>query len=110
MLVIAGRTLQGNGPVGSEFVQQRVRDQYMTTLSRIQRLLEERFGLIGEELQPDRPLSTLGVDSLAVTEFMFVLEGEFNIRLPYEPAAITTLQDMVVVIDRLILEQHRKPG
>lgn len=82
----------------------------MTTLHRIQKLLAERFGLSEEELQPDRPLNTLGVDSLAVTEFMFGLEDEFNIRLPYEPAAITSLQDMAVAIDRLIAEQHRKQG
>ena len=82
----------------------------MTTLHRIQKLLVEKYELNVEELRPDRPLHTLGVDSLAVTEFMFGLEVEFNIRLPYEPAVITTLQDMVVAIDRLVAEQHRKGG
>lgn len=82
----------------------------MTTLHRIQKLLAERYELNVDELQPDRPLNTLGVDSLAVTEFMFGLEDEFNIRLPHEPAAIATLKDMVDAIDRLVAEQHRNGG
>ena len=82
----------------------------VTTLGTIQDLMAARFALRREELAADRPLRSLGVDSLAVTEFMFDLEDEFRIRLPYEHANINTLQDILDVIERLMAEQHGRSG
>lgn len=66
----------------------------MTTLDAIQKQIAEKFDLQASELEAGLPLDTLGIDSLAVTEFMFDLEDEFKIRIPYAPLEIKTLQDI----------------
>ena len=58
------------------------------------------------ELQPERSLETLGLDSLSVIEFMFVLEDEFKIKLSDERVEIKTVQDIVTLVDRLVADQH----
>ncbi|MBY0578155.1 MAG: acyl carrier protein [Burkholderiales bacterium] len=61
------------------------------------------------DLQPERSLETLGLDSLSVIEFMFVLEDEFKIKLSDERVEIKTIQDIVLIVDKLVAEQHA-PG
>lgn len=78
----------------------------MTTLETIQKLIADRFDLKATELEPERPLNTLGIDSLAITEFMFDLEDQFRIKIPYAPVEIKTLQDIVAIVERLVEEQH----
>lgn len=78
----------------------------MTTLVRIRELMVRRFELRAEALEAGAPLRGLGIDSLAITEFMFELEDEFGIRLPYERMAIDTLGDIAEAIDRLVAEQR----
>ena len=58
------------------------------------------------ELQPERALETLGLDSLSVIEFMFVLEDEFKIKLSDERVEIKTIQDIVSLVDKLVADQH----
>jgi acyl carrier protein len=78
----------------------------MTTLNTIRKQIADKFDLQASELEAGRPLDTLGIDSLAVTEFMFDLEDEFKIKFPYAPVEIKTLQDIAAIVDRLIREQH----
>ena len=78
----------------------------MTTLQTIQKLMAENFELSIDELQPERVLETLGLDSLSVIEFMFVLEDEFKIKLSDERVEIKTVEDIVTLVDRLVAEQH----
>ena len=68
--------------------------------------MAENFELNEAELQPDRQLETLGLDSLSVIEFMFVLEDEFKIKLSDERVEIKTVQDIVTLVDRLVADQH----
>lgn len=68
--------------------------------------MAENFEMNEAELQPDRQLETLGLDSLSVIEFMFVLEDEFKIKLSDERVEIKTIQDIVTIVDRLVAEQH----
>ena len=58
------------------------------------------------DLQPERSLETLGLDSLSVIEFMFVLEDEFKIKLSDERIEIKTINDIVTLVDKLVAEQH----
>ncbi len=58
------------------------------------------------DLQPESSLETLGLDSLSVIEFMFVLEDEFKIKLSDERVEIKTVQDIVTLVDRLVADQH----
>lgn len=78
----------------------------MSSLETIQRMMAEQLGLEAGALQPDAQLESLGVDSLAVIEFMFNIEDAFDIKLPDDRGIeIKTIQDIAKVVDRLIAEQ-----
>jgi len=73
----------------------------MSTLQRVQRMMAARFGLPPGELGAGRPLRELGIDSLAITEFMFELEEEFGVKLRYEETEVRTVGDVAAAIERL---------
>ena len=77
----------------------------MTTLERIQDLLAQKFELKPDQLQPESQLEGLGLDSLAIIEFMFNVEDEFKIKMPEERIEIRTVQDIVDTVDRLVSVQ-----
>ncbi len=68
--------------------------------------MAENFEMSEADLQPERSLETLGLDSLSVIEFMFVLEDEFKIKLSDERIEIKTINDIVTLVDKLVAEQH----
>ena len=74
----------------------------------MQGLLAEKFDLQVSQLQPQSELDKIGLDSLGVIEFMFMVEDEFRIKLPDERVEIKTVQDIVTVVDRLVAEQGGK--
>lgn len=71
--------------------------------------MAEQFGLKIEELGPDTPLESLGLDSLSIIEFMFNLEDRLGIKLPDERAEIRTPRDIADICDRLVAAQNPKP-
>ena len=71
----------------------------------MQRLLVEKFDLPASQLQAESELDKIGLDSLAIIEFMFTIEDEFNVKMPDERVEIKTVQDIVAVVDRLVAEQ-----
>ncbi len=77
----------------------------MSTLERLKKLFIAKFDFNLEELKPTTTLEYLGLDSLDIIEFMFDMENEFNIRIPDREFTVTTIQDMVKALDRLISEQ-----
>lgn len=80
----------------------------MSTLVKIQQLMQQRLGLTEEQLRPEQGLEEIGIDSLAVVEFMFDLEDEFGVRLTDERTPVKTIQDIADMIDRA-LSQADKP-
>ena len=76
-----------------------------TTLERLKQLFIAKFDFNIEELRPSMKLEYLGLDSLDMVEFMFDMENEFNIKIPDREFTVTTIQDMVDALDRLISEQ-----
>ncbi len=81
----------------------------MSTLETVQRMIAEQFDLKKEALVPDATLESLGLDSLSVIEFMFNIEDEFKIKLSDIPLEnIKTLQDVINIIDKQVVEQHGK--
>jgi len=74
-----------------------------STLATVQRVMAEELDLALSELQPDRPLQELGVDSLGIIEVMFKLEDEFDIRMGDERVPIGTVREIADIVDRLIL-------
>lgn len=79
----------------------------MDTFERIRALIAKEFNLNEADLKPDSKLEDFGLDSLAVIEFMFTLESEFNIVLSDEREQIQTLGDIVQMVDRLCAESGK---
>ncbi len=77
-----------------------------STLEKLQKLFLANFDYKIEDLTATTTLDYLGLDSLDMIKFMFEIENEFNIRIVDREFKITTIQDMVDALDRLILEQH----
>jgi acyl carrier protein len=75
------------------------------TLERIKKLYLENFDFEEDRLRPEATIDSLGLDSLDRIEFMFALEKEFDIKIPDREVTLNTIQDMIDVVDRLVLEQ-----
>jgi acyl carrier protein len=78
----------------------------MGTLETIRNLLVEEFQLDPANVQADTELETLGVDSLSVIEFMFMLEDKFKVSMPQERVVVKTVRDIANELDALIIAQH----
>jgi len=78
----------------------------MTTIERIKKLFLKNFDFPEDRLQPDATIESIGLDSLDKIEFMFELEKEFDIKIPDREVKLTSIREMVDVIDRLVAEQH----
>ena len=74
----------------------------MTTRERLQRILIDDYQLAAGDLAPATVLADLGVDSLDMIELVGKIEDEFGIVAPSEALKLTTLQDVIDYIDRLI--------
>jgi acyl carrier protein len=73
----------------------------MTTLETLQDILMREHKLSREQLRPDAPLSSLGIDSLGVIELMFQIEDRLGITLPDDNSTnFTTIDDVVRYIDK----------
>lgn len=65
-------------------------------------LFGDTFGIAEEKLLPGATLESLGLDSLAVIEFMFQIEDKFGIRIPDQANPPRTLDEMMQLIDPLM--------
>ena len=74
----------------------------MTTLERLEKILEERYHVSPDRISLDSPIQELGLDSLGMTELLFFIEEEFEITLPYEPVSMRTVGDAVHYIDEVL--------
>lgn len=70
--------------------------------SQLINLFAETFGIAEEKLLPDATLESLGLDSLAVIEFLFQIEDQFHIQIPDQPNPPRTLAEMVELIEPLM--------
>ena len=65
-------------------------------------LFVETFGISEDKLLPDATLESLGLDSLAVIEFLFQIEDKFGIQIPDQANPPRTLGEMVQMIEPLL--------
>ncbi|SEA41796.1 acyl carrier protein [Variovorax sp. YR216] len=74
------------------------------TFETISTILENDFQVARADIQPDRPLVELGLDSLALMEFVFAVEDAFHLRIPEDKLdpreAGITLRRMCEVIEQ----------
>jgi acyl carrier protein len=81
----------------------------VSTLHRLQALLEKDFELPPEALQPAARLEELQIDSLRMLEVLFAVEDAFKITVGSNQAELKarlqTVADLVVYIDELVAAQ-----
>lgn len=65
-------------------------------------LFAETFGIAKEKLLPGATLESLGLDSLAVIEFLFQIEDQFQIQIPDQASPPRTLDEMAQLIEPLM--------
>ena len=80
----------------------------MDSFGKIKKYFVEELGLKPEMISPDTTLESLGLDSLDKVELMFTLENEFGIEIPERGITITTLKDVVDLVERLVQEQREE--
>jgi acyl carrier protein len=80
----------------------------MSSLTTIQEMMSEEYGLSTEEVKADALLEDIGVDSLTTIEFMFLLEDKFKILIPDEPGLIKTVGDIAREVELQIAKQHER--
>lgn len=71
-------------------------------------LFAETFGIAKEQLLPGATLESLGLDALAVIEFLFQIEDQFHIQIPDQSNPPRTLDEMVQLIEPLM--RKGQPG
>ena len=74
----------------------------MSSLTELQELIHKKYALEPDALDPDKPMTELGLDSLAVAEFLFEVEDHFAIRLTDDDPEIDTLRKLSALVDRTI--------
>jgi acyl carrier protein len=65
-------------------------------------LFVETFGIKEDQLLPAATLESLGLDSLAIIEFMFQIEDKFGIQIPDQTSPPRTLQEMMQLVEPLL--------
>lgn len=73
-------------------------------------LFAETFGIAQDKLLPEATLESLGLDSLAVIEFLFQIEDKFGIQIPDQANPPRTLHEMVDMIEPLMPPSADQPG
>lgn len=76
------------------------------TITILQRLLSEDFGLACDQLSSESRLEDIGIDSLTFLELSFTLEKELNISFPDTTPAIHTIGDVVSLVDGLLAKSQ----
>ncbi len=72
----------------------------MSTLTELQDLIHQKYGIAPEELDPQASMREKGMDSLALAEFVFAIEDNFKIEVPDDNPNIDTLADLATLVDK----------
>lgn len=65
-------------------------------------IFAETFNIPQDKLLPGATLESLGLDSLAVIEFLFQIEDKFGIRIPDQANPPATLEEIILLIEPLL--------
>lgn len=80
----------------------------MSSLTELQSLIQKKYGLEPDALDPDKSMTELGLDSLAVAEFLFDVEDHFVITFPDDDPEVDTLRKLADLVDRVKAEKQAK--
>src|ERR1700712_3745937 len=74
-----------------------------STFAAISSVLIDKFQVDGAAIEPATTLESLGLDSLALMEFVFAVEDRFDVRIPEERLdprqAGVTLAQIAILLD-----------
>lgn len=73
----------------------------METFDVLREIIVDKFDKNPDEIKLDSTLETLEIDSLDTFDIIFDAEEKFGIKVPNEEVAITTVGDVVALIDRI---------
>lgn len=73
----------------------------MSSLTELQTLIQEKYGLDAATLDPHASMRASGVDSLALVEFLFEVEDRYGISIPDNRTELDTLAELAVIVDQL---------
>lgn len=76
------------------------------TLQVLTQIIADKMEIDPTVIRPESTFEELGLDSLDTFDIIFNAEDAFKIKVPNEQVNITTLQDVVDMVNRLIQEQH----
>ncbi len=83
----------------------------LATFAAISSVLTDQFKVETDTVRPEATLEELGLDSLALMEFVFAVEDRFDVRIPEERLdprqAGITLEHLASLIDEAVAA---KPG
>ncbi len=79
----------------------------MDTFETLRDIIANKFEKTADEITPDSTFESLEIDSLDTFDIIFEAEEKFGIKVPNEEVSIKTVQDVVVLIDRLRTEQGK---
>jgi acyl carrier protein len=74
-------------------------------LDRLRRVVTERVDVDPRQFVPEARLADIGIDSFSLIELVFVAEEEFGIKIPIEGLQVTTVDDVLNVVERCGLER-----
>lgn len=73
----------------------------LDTFELLKKIISERFGKPLEMVTLDSTFETLEIDSLDTFDIIFEAEEKFGISVPNDEVAVSTVGDVVLLIDRL---------
>jgi acyl carrier protein len=73
----------------------------MSSLTELQALIHEKFGIDPSELDANASMREKGFDSLALVEFLFAIEDRFGISMSDEDSNIDTLGELAAAVDKI---------
>ena len=81
------------------------------TFDAVSSVLVDKFKVDAEKVRPEASLEQLGLDSLALMEFVFAVEDRFDVRIPEDKLdprqAGVTLERLAELLDEAVAA---KPG
>ncbi|MDQ2736837.1 MAG: acyl carrier protein [Pseudomonadota bacterium] len=85
-----------------------------STFDAVAAVLMDKFQVEAAGVQPESTLESLGLDSLALMEFVFAVEDRFDVRIPEERLdprqAGVTLGQLADLLDEAIAARPAKDG
>jgi acyl carrier protein len=75
----------------------------MNTVTRLENLIDQQFGIKPETIDADAPFASYKIDSLTLAELLFAIEDEFKVTVPDELATtVHTLNQLAAALDAVV--------